>query len=107
MYPTIWEARAPRYPPIAVKALDRERRLRYGPSRLQVEKLSPVMPIYRFVFCVVVAVCVVGPPAADAQNQPWNNTGGVPGGPAPSTGAAPSRDLSGIWDPGGRGIGAS
>src|SRR5689334_21109656 len=60
---------------------------------------------------VLVAACAValGATVGFAQNLPWNNPGG-PQGPAPGTtapaGQAPKRDISGIWDAGGGGIGA-
>ena len=43
-----------------------------------------------------------------AQNLPWNNPGGAQGQAAStgSVGPAPMRDISGIWDAGGGGIGA-
>ena len=44
-----------------------------------------------------------------AQNLPWNNPGGTQGPAAPQSGPAapaPKRDLTGIWDAGGGGIGA-
>ena len=50
----------------------------------------------------------LGATAGFAQNLPWNNPGGAQG-PAASTasaGPAPKRDISGIWDAGGGGIGA-
>jgi len=40
-----------------------------------------------------------------AQNLPWNNPGGQTTAPATSA-PAPRRDISGIWDAGGGGIGA-
>src|SRR5213083_507510 len=47
-----------------------------------------------------------------AQNNKWNSAGlpqappGRAGGPAPASPPAPKRDLTGIWDAGGGGIGA-
>ena len=46
---------------------------------------------------------------AVAQNLPWNNPGGAQGPAAAASGApgpAPTRDIGGIWDAGGAGIGA-
>src|SRR5438093_12583173 len=46
--------------------------------------------------------------AISAQNQPWNNSGLAqsPNQPQAPAGQAPRRDISGIWDAGGAGIGA-
>src|SRR5436190_2325285 len=55
----------------------------------------------------VAALVALGATVGFAQNLPWNNPGGQ--GPAAANGAAkpaPARDISGIWDPGGGGIGA-
>jgi hypothetical protein len=44
-----------------------------------------------------------------AQNLPWNNPGGAQGSAAAPSGPpapAPTRDIAGIWDAGGGGIGA-
>src|SRR5689334_9570756 len=46
---------------------------------------------------------------AFAQNLPWNNPGGAQGPAATASGPpapAPRRDIAGIWDAGGAGIGA-
>lgn len=46
---------------------------------------------------------------AVAQNMPWNNPGGAQGPAAVASGPpgpAPRRDIAGIWDAGGGGIGA-
>jgi hypothetical protein len=46
--------------------------------------------------------------ATFAQNQPWNNSGSAQGpvtAPSGPPGPAPRRDLTGIWDAGGAGIG--
>lgn len=45
---------------------------------------------------------------AFGQNLPWNNPGGAqgPAAGASAAGPAPKRDISGIWDAGGGGIGA-
>ena len=44
-----------------------------------------------------------------AQSLPWNNPGGAQGPAAAASGSpgpAPPRDINGIWDAGGAGIGA-
>jgi len=55
---------------------------------------------------VMLALCAA---VAFGQNLPWNNPGGAQGPAAAATapaGPAPKRDISGIWDAGGGGIGA-
>ena len=58
---------------------------------------------------IVGVVVLMGSTLALAQNLPWNNPGGAQG-PAVAAGGpggpAPTRDISGIWDAGGAGIGA-
>jgi hypothetical protein len=54
-------------------------------------------------------VVLMGAAVALAQNLPWNNPGGAQGPAAAASGPAgpaPRRDISGIWDAGGGGIGA-
>jgi len=63
----------------------------------------------RFLAPVVAAVAVLSlSPVTRAQLQPWNNSGLAQARnlPAPPSGPAPRRDLTGIWDAGGAGIGA-
>lgn len=55
------------------------------------------------------AVLLITPLAAQERPQPWNNPGGAQAffsGPPDPGGPAPRRDLTGIWDAGGAGIGA-
>ena len=62
----------------------------------------------RLTFFTIAATALLSVVAA-GQNLPWNNPGGTQGPAAPQTGPAapaPKRDLSGIWDAGGAGIGA-
>ncbi len=64
----------------------------------------------RFIVACVVAISISA--VVDAQNNKWNSAGlpqappGRAGGPAPAGPPAPKRDLTGIWDAGGGGIGA-
>ncbi len=51
------------------------------------------------------AVVAMWTTAGVAQNLPWNNPGGQTAAPATSA-PAPKRDIGGIWDAGGGGIGA-
>jgi hypothetical protein len=59
-------------------------------------------------FCLLALAATIWPAIGVAQDQAWN----VPGATneqlkAPSSGTAPRRDLTGIWDAGGAGIGGS
>jgi hypothetical protein len=56
-------------------------------------------------FIVGAAAVAMWTTAGLAQNLPWNNPGGQTAAPATSA-PAPRRDISGIWDAGGGGIGA-
>jgi len=60
---------------------------------------------------LLIGACAValGATAGFAQNLPWNNPGGGQGAAAAPAGPArpaPPRDITGIWDAGGAGIGA-
>ncbi len=57
---------------------------------------------------LIAGACAValGATVGFAQNLPWNNPGGPQGQATTSAGPAPKRDISGIWDAGGGGIGA-
>ncbi len=58
---------------------------------------------------IVGVVVLMGATVALAQNLPWNNPGGAQGPAAAASGLggpAPTRDIGGIWDAGGAGIGA-
>ena len=63
----------------------------------------------RFVLAVIVAAALTLPAVSFAQNQPWNNPGRAlnPNQQQAEAGPAPRRDLTGIWDAGGGGIGAT
>ena len=61
----------------------------------------------RRVVLIAVAALLVSSAPAPAQMLPWNNSGLAQGDapPAFAPGPAPRRDLTGIWDAGGAGIG--
>ena len=56
-------------------------------------------------FIIGAAAVAMWTTAGSAQNLPWNNPGGQTTAPATSA-PAPKRDINGIWDAGGGGIGA-
>src|SRR5215467_4347883 len=63
----------------------------------------------RFIVPIVAASAAwLASSAVRAQLQPWNNAGLAQARlqPAGTSGPAPRRDLTGIWDAGGAGIGA-
>jgi len=76
--------------------------------------LKALLMMKRLVFLTVVAAAMCSA-VPSAQNSKWNSAGlpqappglgGAPAVPAPESAPAPKRDLTGIWDPGGAGVGA-
>jgi hypothetical protein len=65
-------------------------------------------PLIIRTLAALVAVAALTMTSTRAQTLPWNNAGLAqsPNQAQPATGPAPKRDLTGIWDAGGAGIGA-